>query len=468
MSFIKILAVCLVYFIMLKPGPNYRFGGVDAAKLLDPNDRIFTNLHGDQPFHLDSAMKRGDWTKTQDIVSKGRDYILGEVKTSEIRGRGGAGFSTGTKWTFLPKLDERPRYLVINADEGEPGTCKDRQILTNEPHKLVEGAFISSFCLQVHKCYVYIRGEFRHEAACLQAAIDEARAAGLIGKNNKFGWDFDMEIHRGAGAYVCGQETALLNSIEGKAGRPRFAPPYPASRGLYQCPTIVNNVETISSVPAICTRGGKWFSSIGIPGSRGTKIYSISGHVNKQCVVEDALGVPLKELIEKHAGGVKGGWDNLLCVIPGGLSCPILNRAECETAVMGYNELAAMGSALGTGAIIVMNEQTDLLDAFDHISHFYRHESCGQCGPCREGTAILSDIIHKFAQGKGTAADLDKLEKTADQTNNCICALAGAASDPIRGLLRHFRGELEKQARQHYRRELESRERADNDDDDEE
>lgn len=415
-----------------------------ATKFLDNKDRIFQNLYGEQGHDLKSAMARGDWQNVDEILKKGKEFIHGEVKKSEIRGRGGAGFATGTKWGFVPKNSGKPHYLVINADEGEPGTCKDRQILTNEPQKLVEGALLASYTIGAHAAYVYIRGEFRHEAEQLQKAIDEAKEAGLIGKNNKFGWDFEMYVHRGAGAYVCGEETALLNSIEGKAGRPRFKPPFPAVAGLYKCPTIINNVETISSIGAICKRGGSWFSSIGIPGSKGTKLYGISGAVNHPCVVEEAMGIPIKDLIEKYAGGVKGGWDNLLCVIPGGLSCPILSKEECEKAVMGYTELAKMGSALGTGAVIVMNKQTDIVKAFQRVAHFYMHESCGQCGPCREGTAILSNIMDKFAEGKATKKDLAELEKVAAETTNCICALAGASSDPIKGLLKHFRKDLEK------------------------
>ncbi|OHS95187.1 NADH-quinone oxidoreductase subunit F [Tritrichomonas foetus] len=387
-------------------------------------------------------MTRGDWGETEKFIKQGREWILDQVKTSEIRGRGGAGFATGTKWSFIPKDTKNPHYLVINADEGEPGTCKDRQILTNEPHKLVEGALLAAYTIQAHSCYVYVRGEFRHEIRCLQKAIDEAYAAGLIGKNNKYGWDFDMYIHSGAGAYVCGEETALLNSIEGLPGRPRFKPPYPAVKGLFGCPTVINNVETISSVSTICRRGGKWFSSIGVPNSRGPKIFSISGCVNNPCVVEESMGIPLRELIEKHAGGVTGGWDNLLAIIPGGLSCPILNPKESSEAIMSYDDLASYGSALGTGAVIVMDKNVDILKAFARLTAFYHHESCGQCGPCRQGTAKLAEILDRIAAGKGTKADLCLLEETAQATNNCVCALAGASSDPIRGLLKNFRSEI--------------------------
>lgn len=413
-----------------------------SSKFLDRKDCIFQNLYGDTGRDLKSAMARGDWSGTEKFFENGRDWILNQVKKSEIRGRGGAGFATGTKWSFVPKTVDPPHYLVINGDEGEPGTCKDRQILTNEPHKLVEGALLAGYTIQAHTCYVYIRGEFRHEIACLQSAIDEAYANGLIGKNNKYGFPFDMVIHQGAGAYVCGEETALLNSIQGVPGRPRFKPPYPAVHGLFNNPTVINNVETIASVSTICRRGGNWFSSIGVPGSRGPKIFSVSGCVNNPCVVEDAMGISLRELIEKHAGGVIGGWDNLQAVIPGGLSCPILDKKEASEAIMSYDDLASYGSALGTGAVIVINKNIDIIKAFARLAAFYHHESCGQCGPCRQGTAKLAEILDRIAKGYGTKSDLCLLEETATATNNCICALAGAASDPIKGLLKHFREEI--------------------------
>ncbi|KAH0788436.1 NADH-quinone oxidoreductase subunit NuoF [Histomonas meleagridis] len=372
------------------------------TKFLTKENIIYKNLYGDEGADLESAKKRGDWSDTDKFIQNGHDWIQAEVKTSEIRGRGGAGFSTGVKWSFVPQNENQPHYLIVNADEGEPGTCKDRNILTYEPHKIVEGALLSAYAIRAHRSYVYIRGEFRHEAKCLQKAIDEAYAAKLVGKNNKFGWDFDISIHRGAGAYVCGEETALLNSIEGLPGRPRFKPPYPAIKGLYKCPTVVNNVETISSIPTILRRGGKWFSQIGVKGSKGTKIYCVSGCVNNPCIFEEAMGVPLRDLIEIHAGGVRGGWDNLLGVIPGGLSCPILSPKQVEDAIMSYDDLIAKGSALGTGAIIVLDKDVDLAGAFARVSSFYRHESCGQCGPCREGTAKMAEIMERIASGKRT------------------------------------------------------------------
>ncbi|KAH0789778.1 NADH-quinone oxidoreductase subunit NuoF [Histomonas meleagridis] len=415
-----------------------------TTKFLTKENLIYKNLYGDEGADLESAKKRGDWNETDKFIQNGHDWIQSEIKSSEIRGRGGAGFSTGVKWSFVPQNENQPHYLIINADEGEPGTCKDRNILTYEPHKIVEGALLSAFAIRAHRSYVYIRGEFRYEAQCLQKAINEAYAAKLIGKNNKFGWDFDISIHRGAGAYVCGEETALLNSIEGLPGRPRFKPPYPALKGLFGCPTCVNNVETISSVPTILRRGGKWFSQIGVKGSKGTKIYCVSGCVNNPCVFEEAMGVPLRDLIEIHAGGVRGGWDNLLGVIPGGLSCPILSPKQVDEAVMSYDDLMAKGSALGTGAIIVLDKDVDLAGAYSRIASFYHHESCGQCGPCREGTGKMAEILERIANGNGRKEDLYDLEHTALATNNCICALAGASSDPIKGLLRHFRQDIMK------------------------
>ena len=308
--------------------------------MLRDEDRIFTNLYNDFGSDVDSSQKRGDWKDTKEIISKGKEWIINEIKLSELRGRGGAGFPTGLKWSFAPKeIGSKQHYLVINADESEPGTCKDRDILRFEPQKLIEGCLISSYAVNAHICYIYIRGEYYTEGKKLQEAIDEAYKKELIGKNAcGSGWDLDIHIHYGAGAYICGEETALLESIEGKKGQPRLKPPFPALIGLYGCPTIVNNVETIAVVPTILRRGGKWFSSLGRSKNTGTKIYCISGNVNNPCNVEEEMGIPLKDLIEKHAGGVIDGLDNIKAVIPGGSSMPLLPKQISETIKMDFDE----------------------------------------------------------------------------------------------------------------------------------
>ncbi|HSC19424.1 MAG TPA: NADH-quinone oxidoreductase subunit NuoF, partial [Rhizomicrobium sp.] len=295
--------------------------------MLADRDRIFTNLYGFHSPWLEGARKRGAWDGTKRILERGLDAIVAEVKKSGLRGRGGAGFPTGLKWSFMPKeVKERPHYLVVNADESEPGTCKDRDIMRHDPHLLIEGCLVASFAMRAHACYVYIRGEFIREREALQRAVDEAYEAKLIGKDNIHGWPFDLYVHHGAGAYICGEETALLESLEGKKGQPRLKPPFPANAGVYGCPTTVNNVETIAMVPDIMRRGADWFAGIGKPNNTGTKLFCISGHVNKPCNVEEAMSIPLRELIETHAGGVRGGWDNLLGVIPGGSSMPVLSK----------------------------------------------------------------------------------------------------------------------------------------------
>ena len=319
--------------------------------MLSDKDRIFTNIFGQADWKLEGAKRRGDWDGTAAILARGRTGVVDEMKASGLRGRGGAGFPTGLKWSFMPKeSDGRPAYLVINADESEPGTCKDRDILRHEPHKLVEGALIASFAMGAHACYIYVRGEYYNEHLNLQAAVDEAYAAGLIGPDAcGSGWDFDLFVHRGAGAYICGEESALLESLEGKKGLPRMKPPFPAAMGLYGCPTTVNNVETIAVVPTILRRGGAWFSALGRPKNSGTKLFCISGHVNRPCNVEEELGVPLREIIERHAGGVRGGWDNLLAVIPGGSSVPVIPKSVCDTVLMDYDSLRDVKSGLGDG-----------------------------------------------------------------------------------------------------------------------
>ena len=427
-----------------------------GQKMLSDKDRIFTNLYGWQGADLKSAQARGDWSGTKDITAKGRDWIVEEVKKSELRGRGGAGFPTGMKWSFMPKdsKDGRPNYLVINADESEPGTCKDRDIIRHEPHKLIEGALLSSFGMGAHAAYIYIRGEFYHEAVALQKAIDEAYEAGLLGKNAAgTGWDFDLYLHRGAGAYICGEETALLNSMEGKKGFPRNKPPFPAGAGLYACPTTVNNVETIAVVPEILKRGASWFGSIGREKNRGTKVFCLSGHINNPCNVEEAMSIPLKELIEKHGGGVRGGWDNLLAVIPGGSSTRLLPKSLCDTVLLDFDSLREAYSGLGTAAVIVMDKSTDIVFAIARLARFYAHESCGQCTPCREGTGWMYRIMQRMARGEAEISEIDMLLDIGSEIEgHTICAHGDASAWPIQGLIKHFRPEMERRILEYRKR----------------
>ncbi len=415
--------------------------------MLSDRDRIFTNLYGLEDWRLAGARARGEWDGTKALIAKGRDWIVEEVKLSGLRGRGGAGFPTGLKWSFMPKSspDGRPSYLVVNADESEPGTCKDRDILRHEPHKLIEGCLLAGVGIGAHVGYIYIRGEFHAEYKRLQAAIDEAYAAGLIGKNAcGSGFDFDLYVTRGAGAYICGEETALLESLEGKKGMPRLKPPFPAAIGLYGCPTTVNNVESIAVVPTILRRGAAWFASLGRPKNTGTKIFCISGHVNRPCNVEEELGIPLKELIERHAGGVRGGWDNLLAVIPGGSSVPLLPKHICDTVLMDFDSLREVRSGLGTAGVIVMDRSTDVIAAIARLSRFYKHESCGQCTPCREGTGWMWRVMERMVQGRAEPEEIDVLEQVTRQVEgHTICALGDAAAWPIQGLIRHFRPLME-------------------------
>jgi NADH-quinone oxidoreductase subunit F len=415
--------------------------------MLRDEDRVFTNLYGLEDFGLEAARRRGDWDNTKDLIAKGRDWIINEVKESGLRGRGGAGFSTGLKWSFMPKSSGgRPVYLVINADEGEPGTCKDREILRHDPHKLLEGILLASVAIGACASYIYVRGEFYSEISNLQQAIDQAYEAGLLGKNAcGSGYDLDVYIHRGAGAYVCGEETALIESIEGKKGQPRSKPPFPAQAGLYSCPTTVNNVESISVVPTILRRGAGWFAGIGRPKNTGTKLFCISGHVNHPCTVEESMGIPLRTLIEKHAGGVRGGWDNLLAVIPGGSSTPVVPKHLCEDAIMDYDGLVAVQSALGTAGVIVMDKSTDIVKAIARLAKFYAHESCGQCTPCREGTGWMWRVMERLVRGDAELSEIDMLlEVTKQIEGRTVCALGDAAAWPIQGLMRHFRPEVER------------------------
>ena len=414
--------------------------------MLRDEDRIFKNIYGLEGADLGSAKARGDWDDTAALINKGRDWVIDEVKASGLRGRGGAGFPTGLKWSFMPKEnDGRPHYLVVNADESEPGTCKDRDIMRHEPHKLLEGCLLAGFAMGAHACYIYVRGEFIREREALQRAVDEAYADGLLGKNAAgSGWDYDIYVHHGAGAYICGEETALIESLEGKKGQPRLKPPFPANMGLYGCPTTVNNVESIAVAPTICRRGGGWFAGLGREGNTGTKLFCISGHVNNPCNVEEEMGIPLKELLEKHAGGVRGGWDNLLAVIPGGSSVPLLPKEICDTVLMDFDSLKDVQSGLGTAAVIVMDKSTDIIKAIARISHFYKHESCGQCTPCREGTGWMWRVLERMADGRAEPKEIDMLLQVTKQIEgHTICALGDAAAWPVQGLIRHFRPVIE-------------------------
>ncbi len=414
--------------------------------MLADKDRIFTNIYGFYDWRLAGARKRGNWDGTAVLMERGADWIIDEVKASGLRGRGGAGFPTGLKWSFMPKdTGGRPAYLIVNADEGEPGTCKDRDILRHEPHKLVEGCLLAGFAMHATAAYIYIRGEFINERYHLQAAIDEAYEAGLIGKNAcGSGYDFDVYVHHGAGAYICGEETALIESLEGKKGMPRLKPPFPANSGLYGAPSTVNNVESIAVTGDILRRGGSWFAALGKPNNTGTKLFAISGHVANPCVVEEEMGIPLRELIEKHAGGVRGGWDNLLAVIPGGSSVPVVPAAQCGHLAMDFDSLSAVGSGLGTAAVIVMDKSTDIIRMIARLSAFYKHESCGQCTPCREGTGWMYRMMMRMADGNAKSSEIDMLDAVSRQIEgHTICALGDAAAWPVQGLIRHFRPLME-------------------------
>lgn len=414
--------------------------------MLNDSDRIFTNLYGMRDRSLEGARARGHWDGTAALLAKGPEWIVEEIKNSGLRGRGGAGFPTGLKWSFMPKDgDGRPRYLVVNADESEPGTCKDREIMRHDPHTLVEGCLIASFAMGAHACYIYIRGEYIREREALQAAIDEAYAAGLVGPNAcGSGWDFDLFLHHGAGAYICGEETALLESLEGKKGMPRMKPPFPAGAGLYGCPTTVNNVESIAVAPTILRRGAEWFAGFGRPNNTGTKVFAVSGHVNSPCVVEESMSIGFEELIERHCGGIRGGWSNLKAVIPGGSSVPCVRGEKMREAVMDFDALREVGSSLGTAAVIVMDGSTDVIKAIWRLSKFYKHESCGQCTPCREGTGWMMRVMDRLVRGDAEIEEIDILDDVTRQVEgHTICALGDAAAWPIQGLIRNFRDEIE-------------------------
>ena len=387
----------------------------------------------------------GGYQGLKKALQRTPEEVHSEVRDATLLGRGGAGFPAGVKWGFCPP-EVWPRYLVVNGDESEPGTCKDRDIIRHEPHKLLEGCVVAGFAMRAHVAYIYIRGEFYNEYKVLQAAIDDAYAAGLLGANAaSSGWSFDIYLHRGAGAYICGEETALLESLEGKKGQPRLKPPFPAGVGLYGCPTTVNNVESIAVAPTILRRGGAWFAGLGKENNTGTKLFCISGHVNKPCNVEEEMGIPLRELIEVHAGGVRGGWDNLLAIIPGGSSTPLMPKDVCETMTMDFDALRAAGTGLGTAGIIVMDKSTDIVRAIARLSYFYKHESCGQCTPCREGTGWMWRMMDRLVRGEAEIHEIETLEQVTRQVEgHTICALGDAAAWPIQGLIKHFRPEIER------------------------
>ncbi|KTQ98300.1 NADH dehydrogenase [Aureimonas ureilytica] len=414
--------------------------------MLQDQDRIFTNIYGLRDKSLKGAMRRGHFDGTDEIIAKGRDWIINEMKASGLRGRGGAGFPTGLKWSFMPKeVGDRPHYLVVNADESEPGTCKDREILRNDPFTLIEGCIIASFAMGAHAAYIYVRGEYVREREALQRAIDECYDAGLLGRDNKCGWDMDVFVHHGAGAYICGEETALLESLEGKKGQPRLKPPFPANMGLYGCPTTVNNVESIAVAPTILRRGGAWFAGFGRPNNTGTKLFSISGHVNQPCTVEETMGISFRELIDRHCGGVRGGYDNLLAVIPGGSSCPLVPGEQMVDALMDFDGMREVKSSFGTAAVIVMDKSTDIVRAIARLAYFYKHESCGQCTPCREGTGWMWRVMERMVVGNAHKREIDMLlDVTKQVEGHTICALGDAAAWPIQGLVRHFRPEIER------------------------
>lgn len=414
--------------------------------MLQDKDRIFTNLYGRHDWRLEEARKRGAWNSTAELMQFGPEWICEQIKASGLRGRGGAGFPTGLKWTFMPKeVKDRPHYLVVNADESEPGTCKDRDIMRHDPHLLIEGCLIASYAMRANACYIYLRGEYIHERETLEAAVKEAYAAGLVGKNAAgSGWDFDIYVHHGAGAYICGEETALLESLEGKKGQPRLKPPFPANAGLYGCPTTVNNVESIAVAPTILRRGAGWFAGFGRPNNTGTKVFCVSGHVNAPCNIEEEMSIPLRTLIEEHCDGVRGGWDNLKAIIPGGSSVPLIPREICDDVLMDFDALRDVKSGLGTAAVIVMDQSTDIVRAIARISYFYKHESCGQCTPCREGTGWMWRVLNRMARGEAETSEIDTLlEVTTQVEGHTICALGDAAAWPIQGLIRHFRHEIE-------------------------
>ncbi|GBD88558.1 NADH-quinone oxidoreductase subunit F [bacterium BMS3Abin03] len=405
-------------------------------------------------FHqIDVYIANGGYTSVKQAFARSSDELINHVKKSGLRGRGGAAFSAGLKWSFMPKTTDKPKYLCVNGDESEPGSFKDRQIFEYNPHQLIEGTLITCYAIGAKTAYVYIRGEYHKWIKLLQKAIDDAYAKGFIGEKMKetFGTDFycNIYIHKGAGAYICGEESALMNSIEGKRGYPRVKPPFPAQNGLWGCPTTINNIETITNVPKIIEKGWEWFASIGEQKHPGTILFGVSGHVNKPGVYELPTGTLLTDIIYKYAGGVPGD-KKILCVIPGGSSMPPLRGDQIEGVKMDAESLKAAGTSIGTGGVIVMDEDTDLVKVLARISHFYHHESCGQCTPCREGTGWMEKVLQRILNGEGSSSDLDLLISIASNIEgNTVCALGEAAAWPVRYMITRFRDYFEERVKKH-------------------
>lgn len=427
-----------------------------ATTKLKTADKIFQNLDGSGDWTIKGAEKRGAYKGLKKLLTTDPMKHIEKLKGSALRGRGGAGFPTGLKWSFMPRPENtgKQQYLVCNADEGEPGTCKDRDILRYDPHTLVEGMIVGCYTLGATKGYIYVRGEYYSETSRLQQAIDEAYEKGYLGKNVLgTGNDIDVYLHLGAGAYICGEETALLESLEGKKGQPRLKPPFPAQYGLYGCPTTINNVETIAQAAAILKNKPEWWTRHGRENNHGTKIFSVSGAVNNPGNFEVPMSIPLKELIEEYAGGVIGGWDNLQAVIPGGSSTPMLNAEQCEDVLMDFDALRELGTGLGTAAVIVMNKDVDLLKVMTRISSFYKHESCGQCTPCREGVGWVYRMMDRLSRGEGTIEEIDQMINVTKRIEGrTICAFADGAMWPVQGTVKHFRHLFEERIKQNSKK----------------
>jgi NADH-quinone oxidoreductase subunit F len=409
------------------------------------NEVCLRNNDLERPWLMETYRSRGGYEALNKILKEKTppEQIIEEVKASGLRGRGGAGFPTGLKWSFIARNAPGQKYIVCNSDEGEPGTFKDRDILRYNPHQLIEGMIIGAYAIGATVGYNYIRGEFWEPYERFEAALEEARAAGFLGENLLgSGFDFQLHSHLGGGAYVCGEETALLESIEGKKGQPRFKPPFPAHFGLYGRPTIINNTESLASIPAIMEKGGPWFKALGVENSGGSKLFSISGNLNNPGVFEIPLGTPFSELLEM-AGGMKDG-RKLKAVIPGGSSSPIIPGEQMMDLTMDYDCIQNAGSMLGSGAVIVLDDSNCMVKVLERMSYFYHEESCGQCTPCREGTGWLYRVVSRIEHGQGRPEDLALLDDvTAKIAGRTICALGDAAAMPVQGMLKHFRDEFE-------------------------